>query len=66
MPFLLSHRRKKVRLSVFMSAGLPVSLPHSFNIRSLAVSLGSEHIDSNSYRKRTKSSCEITFSRLKG
>lgn len=46
--------------------GLSVCLPGSFNISSLAVSLGGKHIDLNLYWNRIKSSWEITFDSLKG
>lgn len=58
----LSYQAVEEKRSICLS----VSLPGSFNIRSLAVSLGSKHIDLNLYQKRIKSSWEITFSLLKG
>lgn len=63
----LSYRAVELKKNPKKQDGpsVSVSFPASFNIRSLAVSLGSERIDLNSYRERLKSSWEITFSQLK-
>ncbi len=60
-PTELWSKKRSVCLSVCLSACVPAS----FNIRSLAVGLGSKRIDLNFYRKRIKSRWEITFSALK-
>lgn len=56
------RREEKKKGSVCPS----VFFPASFNIRSLAVSLGSKLIDLNLYRKEIKSCWEITFCGVKG
>lgn len=44
-------KKKKTGRSVCLSVSFFLSLPGSFNIRSLAVSLGRKRIDLNLYRK---------------